>query len=169
MFAGKDLCENLFFKKTLTQVLSCDYFKIFNNSFFTRCNSNVNCDLEIMLGVYKSNITIMSFQRKRNKKFDVHVDLMFKLHLISNTFQISNFRFSLEQVAREDSYHNAKWNQSQCYVKQLVLKSCRLEVETTSKKPHGKLINISSILKVELTFSYPRRINVILSTWIRLS
>ena len=96
MFAGKDLCENLFFKKTLTQVLSCDYFKIFNNSFFTRCNSNVNCDLEIMLGVYKSNITIMSFQRKRNKKFDVHVDLMFKLHLISNTFQISNFRFSLE-------------------------------------------------------------------------
>ena len=45
------------------------------------------CDLEIMVSVYKSSMTIMS-----------------------------NFRFSLKKIATEDNYHNTKWNQSQCYV-----------------------------------------------------
>ena len=45
--------------------------------------------------------------------FDAHVDLTLKLYLMSHAFQIPNFRFSLEWVAREDNYHNTKWNQSQ--------------------------------------------------------
>ena len=46
---------------------------------------------------------------------------------------------------------------------------CRFDVETTSKNPREELINISSILKVEPTSKLPRRIDVIISTWIRLS
>ena len=45
----------------------------------------------------------------------------------------------------------------------------RFDVETTSKNPRGKLIDISSILKVESTSKFPGRIDVIISTWIRLS
>ena len=45
----------------------------------------------------------------------------------------------------------------------------RFDVETTSKNPCEELINISSILKVEPTSKLPRRIDVIISTWIRLS
>ena len=42
-------------------------------------------------------------------------------------------------------------------------------VETTSKNPHGELINILSILKVESTSKFSRGIDVIMSMWIRLS
>ena len=37
------------------------------------------------------------------------------------------------------------------------------------KKPQGELIDISAILKVESTSSYPRRIDIIFSAWIRPS
>ena len=45
----------------------------------------------------------------------------------------------------------------------------RFDIERTQKNPRGKLIDISSILKVESTLKFPRRIDVIISTWIRLS
>ena len=48
------------------------------------------------------------FNVKAISMFDHHVDLTLKLHLISNNFQISNFRFSLEEVARGDTYHKSK-------------------------------------------------------------
>ena len=40
---------------------------------------------------------------------------------------------------------------------------------TTLKNPRVELINISAILKAESTSKYPRRIDIIISTWIRLS
>ena len=48
-------------------------------------------------------------------------------------------------------------------------KLCRFDVEATLKNPCGKLIDISSIVKVESTSKFARRIDVIISTWIRLS
>ena len=57
---------------------------------------------------------------------------------------------------------NDKW-------KQRVQELRRSDVETTQKNPRGELIDISSILKVESTSKFPRRIDVIISTWIRLS
>ena len=45
----------------------------------------------------------------------------------------------------------------------------RLDVEITSKYPGGELIDIFSILKVESTSKFPRRIDVTISRWIRLS
>ena len=39
MFSGKHLCRSLFFsyeKETPTQVLSCEYYEVFKNSFFYR-------------------------------------------------------------------------------------------------------------------------------------
>ena len=53
--------------------------------------------------------------------------------------------------------------------KQRVQKLRRFDVETTQKNPRGKLINILSIFKVESASKFPRRIDVIISTWIRLS
>ena len=53
--------------------------------------------------------------------------------------------------------------------KKRVQKLCRFDVETTSKNPPGELIDISSILKVESMSKFPCRIDVIISTWIRLS
>ena len=38
-----------------------------------------------------------------------------------------------------------------------------------TENPRGELIDILSILKVESTSKFPRRIDVIISTWIRLS
>ena len=53
--------------------------------------------------------------------------------------------------------------------KQRVQQLRRFDVETTQKKPLGELINVLSFLKVESTSKYPRRIGVIISTWIHLS
>ena len=52
--------------------------------------------------------------------------------------------------------------------KQRVQKSRRFDVERTWKNPRRELIDISSILKVESKSKFPRRIDVIISTWIRL-
>ena len=43
----------------------------------------------------------------------------------------------------------------------------RFDVEKTQKNPRGELVNISSILKIEFTSKFPRRIDDIVSTWIR--
>ena len=48
-------------------------------------------------------------------------------------------------------------------------KLSQFDVETKWKNPRGKLIDILSILKVESTSNFPRRVDVIISTWIRLS
>ena len=48
-------------------------------------------------------------------------------------------------------------------------KLCRFDVETTLKNPRGELIDLSSSLKVESTSKIQRRIDAIISTWIRLS
>ena len=50
-----------------------------------------------------------------------------------------------------------------------VQKLRRFDVKTTLETPRGELIDISSILKVESTFKLPRRIDVLISTWIRVS
>ena len=71
--------------------------------------------------------------------FDVHVDLTLKLHLISNAFQISNFRFSLEYAAKEDNYHNTKWNQSQCCAKQ---NEIRANVTSFSRNDYNLVTNL---------------------------
>ena len=52
--------------------------------------------------------------------------------------------------------------------KQRVQKLRRFDVETTQKNPCRELIDISSILKVQSTSKCPRRIDVIISTWICL-
>ena len=46
----------------------------------------------------------MSFKVKGISRFDLHVYLTLKSHLLRNIFQISNFRFSLEYVARGDYF-----------------------------------------------------------------
>ena len=51
------------------------------------------CDFEFMLSVYKSNITIMSFQRKRN--VDVGSPSRFNVEIISNKQQFSDFKFQI--------------------------------------------------------------------------
>ena len=45
----------------------------------------------------------------------------------------------------------------------------RFDGEQLKKNAGGKLSDISSILKVESTSKFPRQIDVIISTWIRLS
>ena len=53
--------------------------------------------------------------------------------------------------------------------KQRVNQLYQLDIETSEKNPRGNLNDISSILKVESTLKFPPRIDVIISTWIRLS
>ena len=52
--------------------------------------------------------------------------------------------------------------------KQRVQKLHRFDVETIYKNPRGELFDISSILKVESMTKFPRRIDVMISTWICL-
>ena len=76
MFTGKHLCWNLFWSKIPTHVFSCEYNKIFKNSFFYRTPlATVSplvafqmhiCNFYIILNVYKSSIAIISFQREKN-------------------------------------------------------------------------------------------------------
>ena len=67
-------------------------------------------------------------------------------------------------------YHQTKWKQASVLPQAVNLQKLRrFNIETTSKKPRGEFIGISSILKVESKSSYPRRVDVILSTRSRLS
>ena len=62
------------------------------------------CDqIEIILSFYKSSVTIMSFQRK--KDVDVWSPRQLSAEIKSNEQYLSDFksRFSLEQVARGDT------------------------------------------------------------------
>ena len=43
------------------------------------------------------------------------------------------------------------------------------EVDTLPKNPRGELIDISSVLKAESRSKLPRRIDVVISTWICFS
>ena len=54
-------------------------------------------------------------------------------------------------------------------MKQRIKHLCRFDLETKKKNPRPELIGISSILKVESSSKFLRRIDVIISTWIRLS
>lgn len=86
--------------------------------------------------------------------FDFHINLTLKLH-----FEIANFKFSLEQIARVDAYHSTKWiSRSQCNIERLVQKLCQFDIETTLKKLREKLIDNSLLLKVDSTWSYPRQV-----------
>ena len=53
--------------------------------------------------------------------------------------------------------------------KQRVKQLRRFDIGTTQKNSRGELIEISSILTVESRSKFPRRIDVIISTWICLS
>ena len=64
---------------------------------------------------------------------DLHVDLTLKLHLLSNIFEISSFRFGLEKVARGDSYHCTKWKQ------ELVLRQAAKSYIDSSSKRNRKI------------------------------
>ena len=106
-----------------------------------------------MFSVYKFTMAIMSFHRKGKWTFDVHVNLMLKLHLISNTFLIWNFRFSLQQVVREDNFYSTKWNQEP-----VSHQVAGLKVDSTLKR-HQKYHGEKS-----LTFNFKSQIGVELST-----
>ena len=82
--------------------------------------------IKIMFSVYKLNMTIMSFKHKRS--VDIWCPRWFNGEITFNkhAIQISNFRFSLEYVAREDNYHNTKRNESQCYIVHVTSMLCYL-------------------------------------------
>ena len=105
----------------------------------------------------------MSFQRKRN--VEIWCSRSLKVEI---AFQISNFRFSLEQVARDDNYLNTTEIRASLTSSSYFRSYVDSRSKRHRKKPRGELIDISSILKVESTMSYPRRMDVILSMWIRL-
>ena len=112
---------------------------------------------------------IMSFKRKGMPMFDLHFDLILTLHLVSHNFQILFFRFSLNQVARGDTYHRKKWKQKLVLRQATSLKLHRFDIGTKFKKPRREPTDISLIFKVISTSSYPHRIDVTLYTWIHLS
>ena len=82
----------------------------------------------------------------------VMTSILLKLHQLSTIPEQS--RFLKQKMLENDKMR----------VKQLR----RFDVETTQKNRQGELINISSTLKVESTSKFPRRIDVIISTCIRL-
>lgn len=59
--------------------------------------------------------------------------------------------------------------ETEASVTQVVWKLRCIDIETALKKLRGKLIDISSIFKVQSTSSYPCRIDGILSMWVSLS
>ena len=100
---------------------------------------------------------------------DFHVDLTLKLHQRNNNFQILNFIFSLKQIAKGDTYLGKKWKQEPVLHQAAILEVTSIRHRNDIEKALGELIDISSILKVKSTSSYARRIDIILSTQIRLS
>ena len=102
-----------------------------------------------------SRLTLKSFMTehfnvKAMSMFDHHVDLTLKLHLISNNFQISNFRFSLEEIARGDIYHKSKWK-----VEPVLHQAANLEVmlirhRNEIEKTHRYFIDFQSQIYVKL-------------------
>ena len=81
-----------------------------------------------MYVISTSNMTIMSFQPKRN--IDSWCPRQFNIEIAFNkhAFQMSNQISDLAQkyVAREDNYHSTKRNQSQCYVIYITSMLCYL-------------------------------------------
>ena len=91
---------------------------------------------------------------------------------ICNSFNIGD---DINIVETTSTQHYTRAEQSR-FLKQKMLENDkmrvkqlrRFDVETTQKNRQGELINISSTLKVESTSKFPRRIDVIISTCIRL-
>lgn len=80
--------------------------------------------------------------------FDLHFNLTLTFYLLSNIFEISNFRFKSEEVARGDSYHSTKWKQ------ELVLRqAAKSYVDSTSWRTGRCSIDFESRIGVELSTS----------------
>ena len=86
---------------------------------------------------------------------DLQVDLTLKLHLIRNDFQISNCRFSLEQVASGDTYHSTKGKQEpvlrQTSSLEVTLIRHRSNIEKLTWRTHRYFINFKSRIDFELS------------------
>ena len=104
IFPGKHLCWNLFFNKVADQHRSYVHIaKFLRTAFFYRTPlvavSSTGViqmkiwDLKIMLSFYKSNMTIMSFQRKRN--VDIWCPRRFNIEIISNEPRFSDSKFQI--------------------------------------------------------------------------
>ena len=83
-----------------------------NSNMTPKRNSNVNIWSRNNAGCLQIQYDTNVISIKGMAMFDLHVHWKLKLHLLNNIFQISNFKFSLEKIARWDPYHSS----SQCYV-----------------------------------------------------
>lgn len=94
--------------------------------------------------------------------FNLCFDSTSKLHGTSTAS-----KFSLEEFAGAENI--IKWKQEPLLPQGVSSEVISIHIETTFKKPCGKLVDISSDLKDESTSSYPCRIDVLISTLICLS
>ena len=88
---------------------------------------------------------------------DLHVDLTLKLHLINNYFQTSNFRYSLEYIAKGDTYLTTAWKQEWVFHQAASLKVTSIrhqnDIEKNTWKTHQYFIDFESRIDVELSAS----------------
>ena len=64
---------------------------------------------------------------------DLHIDLVFKLHLVSNSFHISKIRFSLGYIARGVATTIFNWKQEIVVRQTTSSKVMSIRLRTTSK------------------------------------
>ena len=99
----------------------------------------------------------MSFKRKGMSMFDLHLDLILILHLVSHNFQILFFRFSLKQVARGDTYHRKKWKQKLVLRQATSLKVTSIrhwnKIKKATSRTHWYFIDFQGHIDVELSTS----------------
>ena len=99
----------------------------------------------------------MTFQPKKMFMIDLHVHLTLKLHLLSNIFQISNFTFSLEQVARGEAQHSTKWKEKPVLRQTTTLEVMsirhRNDIAKSTRRIHRYFIDFKSLIDVELSMS----------------
>ena len=115
LFTGKHLCWNLFFnkvagrraatlfKKDSNTGVFLRYCEIFKKSFFYRTPlvaastpdviQMYLCDIYIMLSIYKSNMTVMSLQRKKNA--DIWCPCRCNVEITFNKQCFSDFKFQI--------------------------------------------------------------------------
>ena len=89
--------------------------------------------------------------------FLLHIHLTLKLHVLSNIFQISNFRFSLEYIARGDTYHSTKWKQESVLRQTTSLEVTLIrywnDIEKATWRTHRYFIDFGSRIDVEISTS----------------
>ena len=89
--------------------------------------------------------------------FDLHVNLTLKLHLISNSFQISNFGPRLEYVDSGRTYHSVKWKQEpvlrQVTVLEVKLVWHRKNIEKIKWIPHRCFVSFENRINVKFSSS----------------